>query len=375
MAAINRTIELRPKPSPAGVSASFRPGALWPDNNGIHINAHGGGVLFHAGVYYWFGEHKVGGSIGNSAQIGVHVYSSTDLYHWKDERIALKVSEDPSSEITRGCVLERPKVIYNTGTKEFVMWFHLELKGQGYCAARSGVAVASHVTGPYRFVESFRINPRIWPMNVPEQLKRPLCDEEKLASAHARLARRSEPEYVNNQIFRRDIESGQMARDMTLFVDEDGSAYHIYASEENAVLHISQLTADYRRPSGKYVRVFPGRSHEAPALFRHKGKYYMITSGCTGWDPNAARSAVADSIWGPWLELGNPCVGSDVEVTFHSQSTCVIPVADKPGAFIFAADRWRPDNASDGRYIWLPIEFDAGRPMLRWKDKWDMRVF
>ena len=25
----------------------FRPGAVWPDNHGVHINAHGGGVLYH----------------------------------------------------------------------------------------------------------------------------------------------------------------------------------------------------------------------------------------------------------------------------------------------------------------------------------------
>lgn len=63
----------------------FRPGQLWPDNHGLHINAHGGGVLFRAGVYYWFGEYKITGEEGNAAQAGVHVYSSTDLYNWKDE--------------------------------------------------------------------------------------------------------------------------------------------------------------------------------------------------------------------------------------------------------------------------------------------------
>ena len=48
---------------------------------------------------------------------------------------------------------------------------------------------------------------------------------------------------------------------------------------------------------------------EAPAIFKHKGKYYFIASGCTGWAPNAARSAVAKNIAGPWTELKNPCVG------------------------------------------------------------------
>ena len=64
--------------------ANFHPGKVWKDNNGVHINAHGGGMLYHEGTYYWFGEHKVEGRKGNKAQVGVHCYSSTDLYNWKD---------------------------------------------------------------------------------------------------------------------------------------------------------------------------------------------------------------------------------------------------------------------------------------------------
>jgi len=97
---------------------TFTSGSLWPDNNGVHVNAHGGGVLYHEGVYYWFGEHKIEGKAGNRAHVGVHVYSSSDLYNWTDQGIALAVSDDPESPITKGCVMERPKVIYcaNTGT-------------------------------------------------------------------------------------------------------------------------------------------------------------------------------------------------------------------------------------------------------------------
>ncbi len=70
-----------------------------------------------------------------------------------------------------------------------------------------------------------------------------------------------------------------MARDQTLFVDDDGTAYHVYASEENSTLQISRLTDDYLAPAGDYVRVFPGRFMEAPALFKHEGRYYLIASG------------------------------------------------------------------------------------------------
>ena len=90
--------------------AQFEPGQQWTDNHGIAINAHGGGVLFHNDVYYWFGEHKIEGEAGNAAHVGVHVYHSTDLYNWTDNGIALSVIQnDPDHPLTAGCVIERPQ--------------------------------------------------------------------------------------------------------------------------------------------------------------------------------------------------------------------------------------------------------------------------
>lgn len=203
------------------LNTNFGPGELWPDNNGVHINAHGGGVLLHDGVYYWFGEHKVAGGLGNSAQVGVGCYASTDLLNWTDEGIALEVSDDPNSDITRGCVLERPKVIYNAATQKFVMWFHLELKGQGYDAARSGVAVSDAPTGPFRYIESFRPNAGVGFIGATASQCAPLSEDEAHALAtqnhklEARFGSRAD------LIYRRDLAGGQMARDMTLFVDDD----------------------------------------------------------------------------------------------------------------------------------------------------------
>lgn len=333
---------------------SFRPGQLWPDNNGVHINAHGGGMLKAGKTWYWFGEHKIEGEKGNSAQVGVRCYSSRDLYHWKDEGIALRVvTDDPRHDIAQGCILERPKVIYNKKTGKYVMWFHLEPKGKGYSGALSGVAVADRITGPYTYLRSFRPNAGYWPVNDRAVRKEGSEDARKLLE--------------------RDFSGGQMARDMTLFVDNDGIAYHIYASEENSTLQISQLTDDYLGYSGKYARFFEGRYMEAPAMFKKDGKYYLIMSGCTGWAPNAARSAVADSIWGPWKELENPCEGEGADKTFRSQSTHVLEVGK--GRFVYMGDRWTPENPIDGRYIWLPLEFEGERPVLRWRDEWDLSFF
>jgi beta-xylosidase len=165
-----------------------------------------------------------------------------------------------------------------------------------------------------------------------------------------------------------------MARDMTLFLDDDDRAYHVYASEDNGTLHISLLTDDFLSPAGRYIRVFPGGFHEAPALMKWNGRYWLFTSGCTGWAPNSARLSVADSIWGPWEELANPCLGNGAEIatTFQSQSTFVLPVEGRRDAFIFLADRWNPANAIDGRYVWLPIRFHHGTPLIEWADAWTL---
>lgn len=340
--------------------SAFTPGKIWNDDKGVHINAHGGGILLHKGVYYWFGEHKVAGEIGNTAQVGVHVYASKDLYNWKDEGIALPVSTDETSDIVKGSVIERPKVVYNKKTKKFVMWFHLELKGKGYAAARAGVAVADKVTGPYTFIKSYRPNAGRMPIytaDVPEN--------EKLDCLT--------PKSESDGFFCRDFAGGQMARDMTVYVDDDGKAYHIFSSEENYTLHLAELSDDYLSHTGKFTRIYVGQQTEAPALFKKDGLYYMIGSGCTGWAPNPARWFTAKSIWGPWTYQGNPCVGEGANKTFGGQSTFVLPMPKKKGEFIFMADIWKPKNAIDGRYLWLPIQFEGDKLKIAYSAQWELK--
>lgn len=352
------------------IYTSFKPGELWLDSDSVHINAHGGGILVFKDTYYWFGEHKTGGRGGNKALQGIRCYSSTDLYNWKNEGIALSTVDEEGHDIEKGAVMERPKVIYNKANKQFVMWFHLELKGKGYAAAKTAVAVSPSITGPYTYVKSYRVNPGIWPMEFDDDMKKTSYNPDlKWWTDEWRK------QVDKGMLVKRDMEEGQMSRDMTLFVDDDGTAYHIHAGEENLTLHIAELTADYTDFTGKWTRVFPLGHNEAPAIVKRNGKYIMITSGCTGWDPNAARSAISESIWGPWKALGNPCMGEGANLTFYSQSTFILPVAGKEDAYIFMADRWKPGNAIDGRYIWLPMDFDGDKPVIKWHDEWDLTYF
>lgn len=350
---------------------AFEPGKIWTDTDGVHINAHGGGILYHNNKYYWFGEHK--GKDSNNALVGVMCYSSDDLYNWTNEGVALSVVEnDEKSPITKGCIIERPKVVYNEKTKQFVMFFHLELKGKGYESAHVGIATSDKPTGPFQFVKSYRPNAGYYPIDMSEKQK----NQKVTPDNFPKWWTKEWTVAVKDGLFvRRDFQGGQMSRDMTVYVDDDGKAYHIYSSEENLTLQIAELSDDYLSHTGKYTRVEPAGHNEAPAIFKKDGHYFMITSGCTGWAPNAARLLVADNIWGPWKLYPNPCVGKDSELTFHSQSTYILPVEGKKDAFIFMADRWTPKDPIDGRYVWLPIQFENNMPVLKWLDNWTLGIF
>jgi hypothetical protein len=314
-------------------SKKFRPGEVWKDTEGNIINAHGGGFLFQNGKYYWFGEIKKGetwlvpGQNWECFRVvagGISCYSSENLVDWKFEAVALAPdTRDSASDIHTSKVLERPKVIYNEKTKKYVMWLHID--SQDYSYARAGVAVSDKPEGPYTYLGSIRPN-------------------------------------------------NEMSRDMTLFRDDDGKAYHIFSSENNATMHISLLTEDYLKPTGTEKRIFINKSREAPAMFRHNSKYYLITSACTGWAPNAAMIASADTILGEWKELYNPCKGPGSDSTFLSQSTYVLPVEGKPDNFIFVADRWNKANLEDSRYVWLPLVFSNDSAVIEWKDEWKLNL-
>ena len=320
---------------------TIRPGSVFVDTDGVPINAHGGGFLFHDDTYYWYGEIKSGPTYLPAANAdwggtrvdltGISCYSSRDLLHWENHGNVLPaVLDDPDHDLYVGNVAERPKVVYSAKTGKFVMWLHID--SMDYKRARCGVAVSDRPEGPFEYIRSMRPN-------------------------------------------------GQMARDLTVFVDDDSSstAYLFTASEDNAAIHISQLSDDYISTTGEYSRIFVDRYMEAPTVFKHDGKYFFIGSGCTAWKPNAARSAVSSTIWGPWIELGNPCRGEDANTTFHSQSTYVLPMHGggyDNTRFVFAGDRWNGGNLSDSRYVWLPLMFDKenGNPTLEWQEEWTLSI-
>ncbi|MGG1636088.1 S-layer homology domain-containing protein [Paenibacillus sp. NRS-1760] len=83
-----------------GHVSSIKNGEVWLDTDGVPIQAHGGGIIYDEKTkkYYWYGEDKTESNMGAGyvPMTGVHAYSSTDLYNWKNEGVVLPVFNNPS---------------------------------------------------------------------------------------------------------------------------------------------------------------------------------------------------------------------------------------------------------------------------------------
>ena len=351
--------------------SSFLPGAVWNATDGNPIQAHGGQVQKMAvpdegggtrETYVWVGENKTDGHTGNP----VAVYTSDDLYHWTSHGDVLRsiasveqIDTDPYFAALYGnlneeerqhvvdCigsdkVIERPKMLYNAKNDTYVIWFHSDDATASnpdykYDVGMAGLAVSDSPFGPFRFIERYRLS-----------------------------------ECPAGQIDCFPFSKGE-ARDMNLFLDDDGAAYIVYTSENNKTLYISRLNEDFTGLSGNvygkdYIRIFPGAMREAPVLIKHDGRYYLMSSSTTGWASNQARVWSADSIFGTWRNDGNPCVGRGRNVTFDTQSTTLFQAPD--GGWIYGGDRWNSSDLSDSRYVWLPVTFENGKLTIRWEEEW-----
>ena len=351
------------------VTDAFLPGARWLDEDGQPIQAHGGQVsrmpVDDASTYIWVGEDKRSGHTGNC----VSVYASEDLYHWRFGGDVLRVppsrealDADPYFTALYGActpaekdeiyavlnpfaVIERPKMLYNEKNDNYVIWFHSDgntpQNDYLYDIGMAGVAVSDSPFGPFRLLGRSRLS---------------RCPEDQLDSYQ-----RSKGE----------------ARDLNLFLDEDGTAYVTYTSENNKTLYISRLNEDFtglcKDPAEAvhgvdYIRLFPGAMREAPVLLRHEGRYYLMSSSTTGWASNQARVWWANEIFGTWHNQGNPCLGSEKNITFDTQSTSIFEAEN--GQWIYYGDRWNNYDLPDSRYVWLPVRFEDGKLTITWQSAW-----
>jgi hypothetical protein len=285
-------------------------GTQFTDPNGDPVHAHGGGVVKVGEYYYWFGENR---NADNTFRY-VSAYRSTDLKNWEFRNHVLTEESDPELATAN---IERPKVMYNASTGQFVMWAHKE-NGSDYSEARAAVAVSDTVDGDYEWRGSFR------PLD-------------------------------------------HMSRDITVFVDDDGTGYMVSAARENYDLHIYRLTDDYTAVESLVANPWPGGHREAPALFKRDGVYFMLTSGATGWDPNQQQYATSTDLASGWSAMRNIGDGT----AFGSQTAWVLPIqGSETTSYLYLGDRWAgawDGPVNDSRYVWLPLTFpDSTTMSMNW---------
>ena len=297
------------------------------DSLGRPVHAHGGQILLRQGMYYWIGEDRTGRN-------RVSCYRSANLRDWEFRNHILTVDslakphpQMPTDLRLRvngaGCNIERPKVLFCRETGQFVMWMHWELP-DNYQEARCAVAVCDTIDGDYTYLGSFR----------------PI---------------------------------GHMSRDCTVFQDDDGSAYFISSARDNLDTHIYRLAPDYLSIDRLERVLWPGQQREAATVFKRRGIYFMLTSGCTGWAPNQSSYGWTRSLTGEWAirrNLGN-------ETTFHSQPTWVLPVynAEKDEFNYWnLGDRWGGKGRYfESQYVLLPLRFVGDTELfLEWREEIDL---
>ncbi|HWX19915.1 MAG TPA: family 43 glycosylhydrolase [Candidatus Binatia bacterium] len=300
--------------SPAPAQQTINPGAVWPDNRGQHIQAHGGGILKLGDTYYWFGEDRTQGL--DRAFRYVSCYSSQDLAHWTFRQQVVKLA-DPE-DLGRRWVLERPKVFFNPKTKKYVMYAHIDGKG-GYKFASVAVFTCDTIDGDYQYLKSFR----------------PL---------------------------------GHESRDIGQFIDDDGSAYLIFEDRPYG-FRIAKLSDDYLIVE-KEMCLIPEHL-EGGAVVHYQGLYYAIGSALTGWRPNPNKYATATSLSGPWSEFKD--IAPPETNTYGSQSTVMLKVVGtKTTTVIFMGDIWKPQSQWDSRYLWMPLEIGNGKLWLPVPKPWTL---
>lgn len=296
--------------------ATITPEALWLDDQGNHINAHGGGILKQGDTYYWYGEYypKRDATVPpykpaplGTGQRFISCYSSQDLANWKFCNLVVK-ADDPA-KLGGGWILERPKVFYNARTKQYVMYTHID--SGHYNFASVAVFTCATPDGEFTYLKNFQ----------------PL---------------------------------GQQSRDIGQFIDDDGTAYLIFEDRPNG-FHIVKLSDDYLSVDHEVCLI---KQHmEGGALVHYDGLYYVLGSQLTGWGANANKYATATKLEGPWSDFKD--VAPPEKKTYGSQSTLLLKVQGMmKTTVIFLGDIWKPDTQWDSRYLWMPVEIGGGSMRL-----------
>lgn len=323
---------------------SIKPGQPWRDTKGELIQTHGGSLIYHNEVFYWYGEDKTTYIPGQPVwHAGVRLYSSKDMYNWTDEGTILPVSKDYKNPMHPERIMDRPHIIFNHRTQKFVMWVKFagtEEDRWDWSKQYMGIYVSEKITDTFEFVHTIR----------------PL---------------------------------GMEMGDFDLWVDErDGKAY-FYADRVHTEVIIADLTDDYLNVTGYYSSHFPHPqppiSREAPCFFKKEDNYYIISSGTTGYNPNPTEVAVSKLMHGPYEVQGEFCTMDAKKTSFDCQFSSVFKHPTRYGLYIAVGDRWMAKTievdkreeaeTKEATYVWLPIRFNGEFAYVEWVDEWNLEAY
>lgn len=300
------------------IMATLHGATLFYDDKGAVAQLHGIGVQRFGDRWYAYGENKRNGHLFQ----GVACYSTDDMVHWRDEGIVLPAGERGS--ITGpDRIIERPKVLRCPSTGTYVMYLHVDGRGD-YEYAHVGTAVSDSPTGPFEFLQTMQFR-------------------------------------------------GYESRDIGVFQDEDGTGYLLSEDRPHGT-HIYRLSDDYLSIVEDVV-CRKGKDYwagyESPAMVKRDGIYYWFGSQLTGWECNDNMVSTATDLHGPWSEW-HPFapVGSR---TFDSQCDVIVPLDDDQyhsTRFMYIGDRWRQSALGESPLVVLPIVLDGEDVALEWHTEW-----
>lgn len=205
----------------------------------------------------------------------------------------------------------------------------------------------------------------------------------------------------------------------------DGTAYLLYASDNNQNFKISKLDSNYynvvsitSQLNGNCLTVVnhhgwdliatllstKGSTLEAPGVLERNGvsdawvpinlnwqKYHLgllslcITHQWMGsksqqilhrfskldsWLLWASRdNIISQSLAGPWSAQAD--IAPEATNTYFSQNAFDMPLGSSA---IYMGDRWRPDLLGSSRYIWYPLSWSTGSPQIVAADVWSVNL-
>ncbi len=139
------------------------------------------------------------------------------------------------------------------------------------------------------------------------------------------------------------------SRDQSVFVDEDGTAYLLSATNTNQDINIYQLDATWTRPVKLVNTVFKNQHRETPAIVKKDGVYYFFSSKASGWYPSQTMYASTTDLGGEWTplrEIGN-------NTTFDAQANNISRQAGERATYGLWSYHWgaqRKHKTPDGNF-------------------------